>query len=267
MRRTKRTSTKRTTTKRTPKSLSTKTPTSQQDSPIALALIHVDSLLLRIRTDRVKAFDASAIEQLRKLSDDELKDLNRNYRCTFDGMKSALTGDPYSLECYSNFTKAQLKIVVEFLKNIRTLRHDEQTNGKKIRLGSIRPLKEKAPDEIVKKVLYLEKDPETGVASIKPEKLLGASELWVYNVKTRKLGCYRATSPEGLSVKGTTILNYDEKTSTAKMLRVPKKQVREFMAGKAKWMCNYWNAIKTVPQKIPPRLNRDTLILAAYLTL
>lgn len=235
-------------------------------------MVHVDSLLDRIRHNKLKTFDAANLEQLRKLNAIDLKELNRQYQRCLEDFKAAIKGDEFCTEAYSNFTKPQLKVAVEVLKNLKALKPDAKQTGKKIRLGSHTPRrkKEKPPEEIVKKVLYLEKDTETGVTSRKPTELIGASQLWVYNAKTRKLGCYFSKNGDGLSVKGTTILGYDEKRSNVKMLRKPKQQLRDFLTGQLcfdeetdNWMWQFWTRIRAVSQPISPRLSRETILLKA----
>jgi hypothetical protein len=235
------------------------------DGPVAFALIHVDALLEKISKKKLKSYDESNVTQLRKLDVKQIKELSDHYKLTATTMKLASSGDEFYIEAYSNFTKPQLKLALEYLKQIKSLQPDLEARGK-IRLGSQTPRakKQKPPSQLVQKALYLTADEETGVTSLHPQELLGASELWVYNVKTRKLGCYYATDDQGLSIKGTTILNYDEKRSTTKTIRKPKTQVYEFTQGGIKWMRGYWGSIRSTPQAISPRLSRDTLILKAH---
>ena len=49
----------------------------------------------------------------------------------------------------------------------------------------------------------------------------------MYNSKTRKLGCYQAQDIGGLSIKGSTVLNYIESKSVQKKLRKPEQIVPE----------------------------------------
>jgi len=54
----------------------------------------------------------------------------------------------------------------------------------------------------------MDKYDDLKLVSIATKDIVGALQLWVYNVKQRKLGCYHAEDAGGLSVKGTTIINY-----------------------------------------------------------
>lgn len=227
------------------------------DSPLCLALCHVDTLLDRIRTNKIKAYDEANIASLRSLAQAEIKLLNRQYESTLNDLKEAVAGDAYYIEAYSNFNKAQLKLALEYIKHLKSLKHDDAQG--KIRKKSERKKKIKPPADIVRKLLYLTKDPETGVESAEPTTIVGAQQLWVYNAKTRRLGCYYAKHESGLTVKGTTIIDYDEERSTFKTLRKPKEQIWKFMSTGFK----FWDAIRSTPQKMPKQMTRDCVIVKA----
>jgi len=125
-------------------------------------------------------------------------------------------------------------------------------------------------DKIVAKLKFCKVDEKFKLASIAPDQIVGASELWVFNVKTRKLGKYVASnidpkgmgrSGSGLSVKGTTIIGYDEAQSIQKTLRKPADQLKEFKdAGKVK-LRKFLDEIKTTDTKLNGRCNPDTVLL------
>lgn len=239
------------TTKKEPRAAAVKSP----DSPLCLALSYVDSLLDRIRMNKVKAFDEANLASLRSLTQSEIKQLNENFQFTLNDLKEALAGEPDFLEAYSHFTKPQLKIAAEYLKKMKTLKHDDAQG--KLRQRSERKKKVKPPAVVVRKLLYLVKDEETGVESTDPVSMVGAQQMWVYNAKTRRLGCYYAKHESGLSAKGTTVIDYDEEKSTFKTLRKPKEQLWKFMSSGIK----FWDAIKSVPQKMPKQMTRDCVIV------
>ena len=234
----------------------TKSASPEVDNPIALALFYVDTLLERIRTGKVKQLEANSLSQLRNLNGKQLVELKRHYTVDVNDIKGALTNDAYCVEAYSHYTKDRLKIALKHLNALHALKSDKNANGK-IQVRNARKKKVKSPDLIVKKVLYMPSDPETKQTSIHPRELVGAAEMWVYNTKTRKLGCYYAKNDVGLSAKGTTILDYDEERSFTKTIRKPTQQIGEFQSKGSK----YWNNIKAVAQPISPRLNRDSIIL------
>ena len=115
-----------------------------------------------------------------------------------------------------------------------------------------------------------QQDEKFKVASISPEDIIKANELWVFNRKTRKIGKYIAKNIDplgqqregtGLSVKGTTIIGFDESQSIQKTLRKPGEQLKQFKdSGKVK-LRKFLDDIKTTDTKLNGRLNPDTVLL------
>jgi len=133
-----------------------------------------------------------------------------------------------------------------------------------------RKAKPKSATKLVEKLKFLKVDQKFKLASISPEQIVGASELWVFNVKTRKLGRYVASNIDptgtgragsGLQVKGTTITGFNEAESIQKTLRKPEEQLKEFKdAGKVK-LRKFLDEIKTTDTKLNGRCNPDTVLL------
>ena len=133
-----------------------------------------------------------------------------------------------------------------------------------------RKAKPKSATKLVEKLKYCKTDDKYKLASVDPAQIVGASEVWVFNIKTRKIGKYVASNIDpkgmgrdgtGLSVKGTTIQGFDEKQSIQKTLRKPDEQLKEFKAaGKVK-LRKFLDDIKTTDTKLNGRFNPDTVIL------
>ena len=100
------------------------------------------------------------------------------------------------------------------------------------------------------------------LVSINPVDIVGAEQLWVYNVKNRKLGRYVAEDQGGvLGVKGTSITGFNESKSTQKTLRKPEEQIKDLMgSGKVK-LRSFIDNIKSKEQAVNGRINIDTIIL------
>ena len=130
--------------------------------------------------------------------------------------------------------------------------------------------KPKSADRLVDKFKYCKTDEKYKLASINPVEIIGASEVWVFNVKTRKLGKYVASNVDpkglkregtGLTVKGTTIQGFDEEASVQKTLRKPEETLKELkVAGKVK-LRKFLEEIPTTDTKMNGRVNTDTIIL------
>jgi hypothetical protein len=123
--------------------------------------------------------------------------------------------------------------------------------------------KPKSADKLVAKMKYCKTDEKYKVASINPVDIIDATEVWVFNTKTRKIGKYIAEEHATLQVKGTTLQFFDEKQSVAKTLRKPEQQLPEFnKAGKVQ-LRKFLDNIKGVETKMNGRFNEQTVILKA----
>lgn len=117
-------------------------------------------------------------------------------------------------EGYRRYTKPQIAQDIVFFN---MLVDDAQKYGdvtKKLRT----PRKPRAVsvDKKIKGLKYQKEDKEFKIASVNPEKIIGASELWTFNTKYKTLTVFRAIDRGGLQVKGTSIINYDEANSVTK---------------------------------------------------
>jgi len=113
----------------------------------------------------------------------------------------------------------------------------------------------------VSKLKYLDKHEELKLESVTPKDIIGALQLWVYNTKSRKLGCYNAEDASGLSVKGSTIINFNEIKSTQKKLRKPEVTLPEVLKGGKVYLRTALDEIKAVASTLNGRLNTDTILL------
>jgi hypothetical protein len=117
-------------------------------------------------------------------------------------------------------------------------------------------------EKLVRSLKYLKQDSGMKLVSINPVDIVGAEQLWVYNVKNRKLGKYVAEDQGGvLGVKGTTITGFNENKSTQKTLRKPEEQVKAFLASNKVELRKFLDNIKTTEIKLNGRINADTILL------
>jgi hypothetical protein len=172
-------------------------------------------------------------------------------------------------EGYSHLSKKQAQLYLEGLKTLvgacmLVIDTSKAQRKPRKRVRSV--------EKIVSKLKYKINDDKFQLASISPTEIIGASELWVFNTKNRKLGRYMAKNPDplgtrregsGLSVKGTTIQGFHEETSIQKTLRKPEDTLGEFKkAGKIK-LRKFLDEIATTDTKLNGRINSDTIILKA----
>jgi hypothetical protein len=130
--------------------------------------------------------------------------------------------------------------------------------------SAARKPRKKKPVSFEKKVKNLKfkaSDTESKLASINPVKIMGSQQLWVYNVKTRKLGVYIAADEAGLDVKGSSITNYKYNESIAKTLRKPKDVLGKVVDGGKIALRKVMSEINSKPQELNGRINGDTILL------
>ena len=162
-------------------------------------------------------------------------------------------------EGYSHLTKKDAATYLEALETLQGACDLVIDAAKATR----KPRTKKAPskEKLVAKLKYLERDDKLQLVSVNPLDVLDAKEVWVYNIKTRKLGKYIADDHATIQVKGTTLLHYDEKNSVQKTLRKPDETLKAFKkAGKVQ-LRKFMDDIKTTDIKLNGRLNSDTIIL------
>lgn len=124
-----------------------------------------------------------------------------------------------------------------------------------------RKAKAKSATKLVEKIKFLQTDDKYKLASVDPATIIGAQELWVFNIKTRKLGKYAAQEHQTLQVKGTTLQFYDEKRSIQKTLRKPEEQLKEFKGAGKVALRKFLDDIPTTDTKLNGRFNPDTILL------
>ena len=162
-------------------------------------------------------------------------------------------------EGYSHLTKKDAATYLEALETLQGACDLVIDAAKATR----KPRTKKAPskEKLIAKLKYLERDDKLQLVSVNPLDVLDAKEVWVYNIKTRKLGKYIADDHATIQVKGTTLLHYDEKNSVQKTLRKPDETLKAFKkAGKVQ-LRKFMDDIKTTDIKLNGRLNSDTIIL------
>jgi hypothetical protein len=178
-------------------------------------------------------------------------------RIEFDNVLN--TDDKELKEAYGNFTKPQLKKVVAWCDQV--ILDCQKVMGSAAQNRKPRKRKVKSPEELTAKVKVLDKFDELKLVSVPATEIIGAMQLWVYNVKTRKVGCYHAEDAGGFSVKGTSLINFNESKSVHKKLRKPEVSLPELMKAGKVLLRNYMDSIRAVESALTGRLNADTILL------
>jgi hypothetical protein len=181
----------------------------------------------------------------------------KSKRVEFDEVLN--TDDKELKEAYANFTKPQLKKMVAYFDQV--ILDCQRVSGQSVKSRKPRKRKTKSPEQLVAKMNFMPEFKELKLTSVKPTDMIGAMSLWVYNTKTRKLGVYHADDAGGLSVKGSTILNFNESKSIQKKLRKPEVTLPEVLNGGKVFLRNVMDSIRAVDGKLTGRINADTILL------
>ena len=162
-------------------------------------------------------------------------------------------------EGYSHLKAGDFKQRIKWLTDL--LAAVDQYRGVKKATKKARVKKAPSKEKLVAKLKYAKTDAGLKIVSINPADIIGSSELWVYNTKTRKLGKYVAASYQTLSIKGTSIAGFDTDKSVSKTLRKPEEKLKEFAkAGKVQ-LRKFLDDIKATETKLNGRIGTDVVLL------
>lgn len=168
--------------------------------------------------------------------------------------------DAQLTEGYSQYKATDFKRLLAFLNECLTA--IEQYKGVKKATKKARVKKAPSKEKVVSKLKYAKEDKTLKLVSINPADIVGATELWVYNTKTRKLGKYVADAHMGtLGVKGTTIVGYDEVKSVCKTIRKPEEKLQEFRKATKVQLRKFLDEIRATETKMNGRINQDIVLL------
>jgi hypothetical protein len=176
-------------------------------------------------------------------------------------IQDAILGtDPQLKEGYSFMNMSEKKGFLNFVTKIILDTERYADNNKPIR----KPRKAKAisATKLVSKLSYLDHDPINKVKSIDPSKIVGSKQLWLFNSKTNEIIKYDQLDRAGLSVKGTTIQNFNEKTSSSKKLGMKTEHFIDRILDAGSIVLNkVMSEINSKASKVTGRVNNNMIIL------
>jgi hypothetical protein len=182
------------------------------------------------------------------------------YKPELAEIEAVLAGKDDDLkEAYNLVSTPRLKAYYAFLKMIVEDCGERMVVAKTQRKPRVK--KAKSPIRLTEKMVYMPDFPDLKLTSIPASKIIGASELWVYNTASRKLIVYQAIDKDGLGVSGGSITNYDVNTSETKTIRNPEKFFDKWTPGGKRAMANMWKAIRAKVSKPRARINKDMILL------
>lgn len=216
----------------------------------------VDEVHANAKTDH-KAYDFLTTQKVPQAQIGKVRVL---FQAKRDELELAKSGEDVQLkEGYSHLKAADFKRIVGWLDRVLA----DIDSFEKVKKTQRKARVKKAPskEKVVAKLKYLREDKSLKLVSVSPADIIGAQELWVYNVKTRKLGKYVAAQFQELGVKGTSITGYDESKSVSKTLRKPEEKLRDFAKANKVQLRKFLDEIRATEAKLNGRIGVDVLLL------
>lgn len=178
-------------------------------------------------------------------------------------IKEALTGkDDQLVEAYSHLTKRQLIKFAEFIQSM--IDSCEVASAITKAAKKPRAKKVKSPTELTKNTKWKTEDETIKLKSEHPAKIINATEVWVYNMKIRRLFKYVALGGTPLSIKGTTIINMDAEKSGGKIIRKPEVTLAGIQNQNSRTINKLYTDIRGTESRANGRLNEDTVIIKCF---
>jgi hypothetical protein len=238
----------------------------------------LDSFITDKKNFDPKGFDFTAHFATKKVSQAHARKIQRYYKSELDEARLIANHmptpqsiskikDPVQQELasqfregYNHLAKKDAKAYLDALETVDGACMMVIESAKATRKPRVK--KAVSADKLIAKLKYKDKDDKYQLTSVNPAELINSTEIWIFNTKTRKLGKYIADEyANTMTVKGTTIIGFDETNSVQKTLRKTEVQLKEFKAaGKIK-LRKFMEEIKTTDTKLNGRINADTIIL------
>lgn len=186
------------------------------------------------------------------------------YQTLLEELTVALEGkDGQLTEAYSFLKKTELRKFHKYVSDIVSI-CDEHC---RLKTATRKPRrkKSKTPGQLTKNLKYQEKHDELGIQSVDPRKIIGAKKVVVFNTKYNILQIYETSAlVDGLSVKGTTLVGFDEKKSVQRKVRDPKKIVKTCATSGIRAINNAYKSLTTKESLPTGRINANCVILQVF---
>lgn len=115
----------------------------------------------------------------------------------------------------------------------------------------------------VSKLKYKKEDEQLKIKSVSPTEMVGASQVWIYNTRYKKLSVYRTESRDGIQVKGTSLQNYDPSMCEQKTLRKPLEILKKVIDGGKIQLRRLLTELSSKETAVTGRINEDCIIVRA----
>jgi len=166
------------------------------------------------------------------------------------------------LEGYAHLTgMTKIKSIIKLLESYITSLKKSYVSKQ---VAKVRKKKPKDMTKLVRNIKFQPEDAVLGITSADPITLLNCSEIWTFDTKTRKLNKYYSPVGGGITVKGASLVGYEESMSSCKLLRKPETQVKEFTGLTKNGLTKWYSSVKSKSAPVRARLTPTTLILKVF---
>lgn len=206
--------------------------------------------------ERIKRKSSELIAELEEIIDSHIRDPKFSFKA-YEWMVKKEINHLHAKAIMDRYTEWAKES--PFVKDIYDSAKRFSENAKVVR--KVRKKKVKSADVLTKTFQYRPREDSLKLVSVSPADIIGATEVWTYNVEKRFLHRYVAIDKTPLTVKGTTILGFDEKLSGGKKIRKPEEFFKTFSTMGKRDMKKAFDAIKAKAMEIKGRTNTETVIL------
>jgi hypothetical protein len=163
-------------------------------------------------------------------------------------------------EGYRHLKKAEIKNLVTFYNTLIEDAERYCSNTKKVKKA--RKPRTVSVEKKVKNLKYQKEDQTYKIASVSPERIIGAQELWTFNTRYKNITVFRAIDRGGLQIKGTSITNFDESSSITRSIgrKDPNELVKRILEGGKLVLRKVLDDLKT-EKPLAYRINENTILL------
>lgn len=207
----------------------------------------------------ITEFDAYEFCQKAEIPAQHTTKMAAYYSGQYEELELAIEGsDPQVKEGYSRYSKKWLRARLEFIEKMMADLLRYSGNAKKLRAP--RKKKPQSVEKKLKNFRYQKEFQDMKLASVSPEQIVGAQELWTYNTKYKTLTVFRAIDRGGLDIKRSSIVNFDEKTTmTRRTARSAEKIVQSVLSGGKIILKKVMDDLKETT--LQDRINENTILL------
>ena len=196
--------------------------------------------------------------QAREVKGVHTRKIKAFYKDIYVELREVIAGTDEQLnEGYAFLTKAKQKKYAQFIAKLIS-DSDEWINNCNSKRKT-RKRKVKTPGELVSKLKYKVSDDTYKITSVDPVDILDASQVWVFDTKTRFL--YKYISDVGIAVKGTTLKEWNEDQSFKKKIRKPDLILPDVVSGGKVKLRKLMDEIKAKETKVTGRVNGEMVIV------